>query len=258
MIKEILSRLQGKNVIITGGKRVGQYVAQGVAECGANIILPYRNSKTEAEETVAIVREKYSVRAMSIQMDAADRNSVVRAAEVITRDFPSIYGLVNMASVFSRVKFEDMREEHLKDDLDAHFFGTIWPSQVFSAYMPVGGHIVNISDRTVLGHTYVDLFDYTATKGSVPAITRSLAAELAKKGIHVNDLAPGPIVKPPHTSDEAWRKNRERSPVKDPIDDEEAMKQFAFAVVFLLLGKMTNSSTLSLDGGLNIIPEEEE
>lgn len=258
MIKEILGRLECKTVVITGGKRVGHYVALAYAELGANIVLFYRNSKKEAKETAAAVVEQFGVKVIIVQADVSKRDDVVRAAEEVIRNFEKVDVLINMASVFSPVKFEDMREEHLRDDLDAHFFGSIWTSQVFSPHMPVGSSIINISDRTAIGHTYKDLFDYTTTKGSVPAVTRSLAVEVAEKGIRVNDLAPGPIKKPEQMAAEDWAENLDRSPVKIPIDDDEAMKQFAFACVFTSLASLTNSSSISLDRGLNIVPERDE
>jgi 3-oxoacyl-[acyl-carrier protein] reductase len=254
MHQELLERLKGKTAWITGGKRVGHVVALALAELGVNLVLSYRSSREEASHTASEAGQ-LGVRTLTIQADVSDRENVVRAVDEARKTFPAFDILVNMASVFAPIKLADIRKGDMEANILAHLYGTLWPSQVISEYMPRGGHIINISDRTAVGHVYPEYLPYAVTKGSVASLTRALAVELGEKGIFVNDIAPGPIIKPPHISPKEWKEIREQSGVKYPVDDAEAMRQFALQVVHLSLTTMASGSTSALDQGQNLVCE---
>ena len=80
-----------------------------------------------------------------------------------------------------------------------------------SKIIPRGGHIINIADRTSIGKTYKGYLPYVVTKGAVASMTKALAVELAPKGIFVNAIAPGPILRPEDISKKDWQKiNQEK------------------------------------------------
>ncbi len=246
-----LERLRGQTAWITGGKRIGHTVALTLAEQGVNIILSYRFSGRQAEETAAAVR-CLGVRSMTVQADVSLQASVATAVKFVTREFPQIDILVNMASVYHEVRPEDATEEDWKDNIGAHVLGTFWPVQLIVPFMPPGGRIINIADVTSIGRPYHRNVPYIATKAAVAGMTRAMALDYGERGLFVNAIAPGPIIPPEDFSPLAWRRIRERYPVKYPMTDEEATEQFALLVLYLCTATMTSGHVYPLDQGQNL------
>jgi len=108
--------LNNRVVIITGGKRIGRIVAQQLAERGADLVLSYRGSKSEAEATVADVQARRR-RAIAVAADvskAADCAALVAAADTA---FGRVDALVNMASVYGSKPFDELTEADFDRDL---------------------------------------------------------------------------------------------------------------------------------------------
>ena len=242
-----LYNLQGKTAWIMGGKRIGQKVAEVFAQHGANLILSYNASAKEAEETLKKVK-KHGIRTMLLKADVSSRHDVINAVNEIKKQFKTIDILVLMASVFYKTKFESIKDEDLQKNFDVHVKGTFWPIQLGLDLMPKGSHIVTISDRTSLGIPYSEYLPYIITKGTVMQMTKVLAVELGLKGIFVNSIAPGPVLKPEGMPDKEWKKIRQKSIVDYPISNEEAVVEFAKLVLYLSTARSTGS-IYSLDFG---------
>ncbi len=249
--RQIKSRLKGKTVWITGGKRVGQTIARAFAEQGANLAVSYLHSKKEADATVKMAKS-LGVRAITVQMDAGSRESAFEAVREISKTFSKIDVLVSMASVFHSVPFDKISQLEWDVNYQAHVLGSFWPLQAAAKHMPKGSHVVNVADRTSIGRSYSNYLPYIVTKGAVESFTRAAAKELGGRGIFVNAIAPGPILKPPEASQKEWEKLRRSSPVQFPIDDREAVEQFAVLVLYLSTLTMTSGRTYSLDQGQNL------
>ena len=247
----MLYNLKNKTAWITGGKRIGQIVANTLAQEGVNIIASYKSSSAEADEIVKKART-LKVKAMSLQCDVSSKESVNRAAQIISKKFKKIDILVNMASVFAPVKLDDITEKDWVLNFNAHVLGTFWPIQVIAKMIPKGGHIINIADRTSVGKSYEGYLPYIVSKGAIASMTRALAVELAPKGIFVNAIAPGPILRPEDIEEKEWQKIREESPLKYSIKDDEALKQFAMLVVYLSSVSMASGYIYPLDQGQNL------
>jgi len=246
-----MTKLKGKIVWITGGRRVGQIVAEAMAKEGANIIASYRSSSAEADEIVKKAKA-LKVRALSLKCDVSSKESVEEAFKIIKKEFKKVDVLVSMASIFTPVKFEDISEKDWTGNFSAHVLGTFWPALIVSKIMPRGGHIINIADRTSLGKHYKGYLPYIVTKGAVASMTKGLATELAPKGIFVNAIAPGPILRPDDISKKEWREIRDTSPLKYPITDSEAVGQFASLAIYLSAVTMASGYTYPLDQGQNL------
>ncbi len=249
--RQIKSRLKGKTVWITGGKRVGQTIARAFAEQGAHIAVSYLRSRKEADATVKMAQSLGS-KAVSVQMDAGSRESAFEAVRAIAKTFSKIDVLVSMASIFHSVRLREISQKEWDDNYQSHILGSFWPLQAALPRMPKGAHVVNIADRTSIGRSYKNYLPYIVTKSAVEALTRAAAKELGERGVFVNAVAPGPILRPPETPQKEWDALRRSSPVQYPIDDREAVEQFAVLVLYLSTLTMTSGRTYSLDQGQSL------
>ena len=235
-----LHNLKGKTALITGGTRIGKKVAEALARHGANIILAYNKSSAEAEKTVNEIG-KYKIKTLILQCDVSSQNSVANAIVKIKVKFKKIDIIVLMASVFGKTKFEDIKDEDFRKNFNIHVMGTFWPIKESITLMPRGSHIVTISDRTFLGNVYADFIPYIVTKGAVATLTKALSFELAPRGIFINSIAPGPVLKPDYLSQKEWEKMRKGSIIKYPISDKEAVEEFAKLVLYLSTVRSTGA-----------------
>jgi len=235
-----LYNLKGKTAWITGGKRIGQRIAEVLAQNGANIILSYNKSKKEAENTVKKLK-KYKVKTLMLKADVSSRQSVKNAINEIKKKFKSVDILVLMTSVFNKIRLEDVTEKDMLDNFKVHVLGTFWPVQLGLGIMPKGSHVITISDRTSLGITYSEYLPYITTKAAVMQMTKVLAVELGSKGIFINSIAPGPVLKPDYMPQKEWNKLRAASIIKYPINDEEAVEEFAKLVLYLSTARSTGA-----------------
>ncbi len=235
-----LFNLNGKTALITGGRRIGQRIAEVLAQHGANIILIYNKSSLDAEKTIKNLK-KYKIKALSVQADVSSKKSVENTVSKIKKYFKKIDILILMASVFENVKFDKITENDFQKNFDVHVLGTFFPVQALSGMMPKGSHIITITDRTYLGKVYSDFIPYVVTKGAVASLTKALSFELAPKGIFINSIAPGPVLKPDYLSEKEWKKIRANSMIKFPITDEEAVEEFAKLVLYLSTARSTGA-----------------
>ena len=232
--------LKGKTAWITGGKRIGQRVAEVLASHGADIIISYNKSRDEAEKAVKKIK-KYSVNCFIVQCDVSSRKSVVRAIEEIKRKFKKMDILILMASVFDKVGLMEIKEEDFIKNFNVHVQGTFWPIRECLGIMPRGSHVITVSDRTSIGNVYPNYLPYTATKAAVAHLTRALAPELGEKGIFINSIAPGPILKTEGLDEVYWKNIRKSSIVKYPITDAEAVDEFAKLTLYLCTVRSTGN-----------------
>ena len=251
LLERHLGRLKGQTAWITGGKRVGCTVALALAEQGVSLVLSYRSSRTEAEQTASEAR-KLGVRALTVQADVSERASVKEAVERVRAEFPRIDILVNLASIYEPVEIGEAGEREWRDNVGAHILGTFWPAQLIVPLMPPGGHIINVADATSIGKPQKRNLPYVVTKAAVAAMTRAMALEYGERGIFVNALAPGPILPPDDFPRETWERIRARSAVKYLMTDDEAVEQFALLVLYLAVTTVASGHLYALDQGQNL------
>ena len=232
--------LKGKTAWITGGKRIGQEIALILSELGANLIISYRSSEKEALEIVDKLNKLNKLnKVLVLQCDVTDRKSVEKAVEKIKQEFGKLDILILLASIFKPVKLEEITEEDWDSNFSTHVRGTFWSIQLSVPLMPPGSHIITISDRTAIGKIYPGYLPYVVTKSAVASMTKALAVELGPKGIFINSIAPGPVLKPDDISEKDWQEIRNSSLVKYPLSDEEAVREFAHTVARLSFARST-------------------
>ncbi len=241
------SPLKNKTAWITGGKRIGQAIAVALAERGAKLVISYKSSQEEALEIVEKVRP-YGIEVLTLQADVTNKESVMEAVKKIREKFGKLDLLVLLASIFKPVKLEDITEKDWEANFAVHAKGTFWPIQASLDLMPAGSHIVTISDRTAIGRVYPGYAPYVVTKGAVASLTRALAPELGARGIFINSIAPGPVLRPPDLTEVEWQETRDQSIIQYPINDKEAVNEFV-ETVLRLASVRSSGSIYPLDFG---------
>jgi NAD(P)-dependent dehydrogenase (short-subunit alcohol dehydrogenase family) len=223
-------KLQDKVAIITGGDSgIGKAVAVHFAREGADVVIVYRNEKEDAEETKSLVEEK-GRRALLIQTDVGDEQNCEDIVKQTIAEFGKIDILVNNAAI--QVPHEDFTEitseqwnETFRVNIDAQFY----LSKAALPHLKEGSSIINnASVNAFKGHK--QLVDYTATKGAIMGFTRSIALQLAEKGIRVNAVAPGPIWTPliPSTMHKGLDEFGQEVPMKRAGQPAEVAPSFVF------------------------------
>ncbi len=191
--------------LVTGGAvRVGHSIALALAGAGMDVVIGYHRSARAAQRTVAAIEARGAL-GVALRADLADpqaaRRLVARAAQALG----GLDVLVNNAAVFSRTPFATVMPAGYDRFLDVNLRGTFFCCQRAAQAMgPHGGHIINIADVGA-ERAWPGYLPYTVSKAGVVALTRGLAAALRARGIAVNCVAPGPVLRPPDLSPARWR-----------------------------------------------------
>ncbi|MEX2454135.1 MAG: SDR family oxidoreductase [Rhodospirillaceae bacterium] len=189
-------RLAGRVCVVTGGDSgIGRAVAVLFAREGAKLALLYLEEHEDAGDTVALC-EAEGAECLAIALDAREPAACGDAVARIAERFGRIDVLINNCGEQHAVdRPEDLDPGQLRRTLETNLFSYVYMTQAVLPHMLEGSSIVNTASVTAYrGSAF--LIDYAASKGGVVALTRSLARSLAKRGIRVNGVAPGPIWTP--------------------------------------------------------------
>lgn len=237
--------------LITGARRIGGAVAAGLAGRGMDVAIVYRTGRVEAERAADAVREA-GRRALVLQADVAVAGECRRIVDEAAASFGRLDVLVNMASIYERVAFDELSaavwDRQMAVDLRASFLCA--HAAVPHMRRQGGGRIVNCADWVAGSRRprYPGYVPYYVAKAGVIALSEALALELAGDGILVNAVAPGPIVAPPGTSDEVYQAVIEATPLGRWGGEEEIVK----AVLFLVETGFVTGETIRVDGGRHV------
>lgn len=183
--------LTGKTVIITGSARgIGQAIAKRFAEAGANIAVCDLHADS-CSETLELCRG-LGVRAEAYTMNVADSAQVDAAVKKIHEDFGTIDSLVNNAGITRDGLYARMSDEDWNLVLDINLKGTFFCTRAVTGVMMKqrSGTIVNIASVIgLMGNP--GQINYASSKAGVIALTKTVAREMAKRGIRCNAVAPG-------------------------------------------------------------------
>jgi NAD(P)-dependent dehydrogenase (short-subunit alcohol dehydrogenase family) len=190
-----LFRLDGKVAIVTGGSRgLGLWMAEGLAEAGADVVLCAR--KLEPCEEAAKAIAEIGVRSLAVGCDVTDPDAVKALVERTLSEFGRIDILVNNAGYIWEEPPESVTLETWNRTLAINATGTFLCSQEAGRQMikQRQGKIINITSVSGLASVDPDLSNtipYSAAKGAIVAFTRDLARKWCPHNINVNAIAPG-------------------------------------------------------------------
>lgn len=182
----------GKTAVVTGGSRgIGRAVCLELAKGGANVVLCYAGNESAAAETVSAC-EALGAKALSVKCDVADSAQVKKLMDEAIKAFGRIDILVNNAGITRDGLLMMMKEEDFDAVLSANLKGTFLCMKSVSRTMMKQryGRIVNLSSVVGLRGNAGQV-NYAASKAGVIGMTKSLAKELASRGVTVNAVAPG-------------------------------------------------------------------
>jgi 3-oxoacyl-[acyl-carrier protein] reductase len=186
-------RLGGKVAVVTGAsKGIGAAIARHLAAEGAAVVVNYASSKAGADRVVAEVTAKGG-RAVAVQADVSKPADVRRLFAEAKKAFGRLDVLVNNAGIYEFAPLEEITLEHFHKQFDLNVLGLLLATQEAVKHLgPSGGSVINISS-VVATSAPPNASVYSATKGAVDAVTRSLAKELGPRRVRVNSINPGMV-----------------------------------------------------------------
>lgn len=244
-------QLAERAALITGGKRIGAAIAEALARAGMDVALSYNTSRAEAEAAAAAISAA-GRRAHIVRADVSSPDDCRALVDEAAAAFGRLDVLVNMASVYSAVPFDETDVTTWTRVVDVDLRGAFLCARAAVPYMRKlgGGRIVNFSDWVAASGRprYPGFLPYYVAKAGVVALTEALSLEVAGDGILVNAVAPGPIVAPPGTSDDEIKAVEAATPVGRWGGADAIVR----AVLFLLETDFVTGETVRVDGGRHL------
>jgi NAD(P)-dependent dehydrogenase (short-subunit alcohol dehydrogenase family) len=238
--------LTGKTVLVTGAaKRIGRSIALALAERGADVVITYLASQTEAEQTVQALAA-HDVDALAIRCDLRNPEDIEQTVATVINDFGRIDLLVNNAGIFA----SEALEEISADQWDAMFTtNTRAPFLMAKAAYPhlraVKGRILNIGSLGGL-HPWATHAHYCTSKAALHMLSQTMAKAWAPE-ISVNCIAPGMIVQ--GEVDAAYEHLARKTPMQRNGTAEDVA---AAAIFFATAPHFITGQLLAVDGGLGL------
>ncbi|MER5648143.1 SDR family NAD(P)-dependent oxidoreductase [Streptosporangium sp. NPDC002524] len=185
-------RLDGKNVLVTGGSRgIGRAVALGLAQEGCNVVTCYRADKEAAgrlESDLAATPGRHSV----VQADVSRPEDVNALIDECRGTLGSLDVVVHNAGAISHVPFADLELDEWHRILDTNLTGMYLVVRGALPLMSAGGSVIAIGSKAAMVGVPLRTH-YTASKAGELGLARSLSKELGPRGIRINVVAPGII-----------------------------------------------------------------
>jgi len=186
-------KLAGKVAVVTGAsKGIGASIAKHLAAEGAAVVVNYASSKEGADRVVGEITRNGG-KAIAVKADVAKKADIDHLFAESRRAFGRLDILVNNAGIYEFSPLENVTEDHFHKQFNLNVLGLLLTTQeAVKHFGPGGGSVINISSSAST-LTPPNTSVYSATKGAVDAITRTLAKELGPRQIRVNAINPGMV-----------------------------------------------------------------
>lgn len=239
--------LKGKNVFVTGSTRgIGKAVALAFAKDGANIVL---NGRGEISADLIAEVESFGVTCIGISGDIASFESAGKMIQAAIDGLGSIDILINNAGITNDKLLLRMSEEDFTHCIQINLTGTFnMTQQAIKRMMKQrSGTIINMSSVSgLIGN--IGQANYAASKAGVIGFTKSVAREVAARGITCNAIAPGFIET--EMTDVLSDKVKEQMNQQIPLQKFGQVEDIANAAIFLAKSPYVTGQVLNVDGGL--------
>jgi 3-oxoacyl-[acyl-carrier protein] reductase len=248
-------KLVGQVAVVTGAsKGIGASIALHLAAEGAAVVVNYSSSKEGADRVVSEIVGSGG-KAVAIQANVSKQADIQRLFAETKKAFGKLDILVNNAGIYDFAPLENVTAEHFHKMFDLNVLGLILTAQEAVKHIgAAGGSIINISSL-VSSYGVPNGSVYSATKGAVDAVTRSLAKELSARKIRVNSINPGMVVTEGTASSgitDAENDFRKQIEATTPLGRIGQPKDIAPAAVFFASADSAwiTGETLYIAGGL--------
>lgn len=244
---------QNKTALVTGASRgIGRAIALQLAEDGFDIAVIFAGNEAAAQETCALI-EQEGRKAMPVRYDVSDPQQCKDAVKAVLDNFGGIDVLVNNAGITRDALVLSMKEEDFEKVIDTNLNSAFYMiKNTYHQFMKRrSGRIINISSISgLMGNA--GQANYAAAKAGMVGLTKSVAKELAGRGITCNAVAPGFI----ETDMTAVLSEKVKAAAEAQIPMKKMGKpeDVAAAVAFLAsdAARYITGQVLSVDGGLNM------
>jgi glucose 1-dehydrogenase len=247
-------RLQDKVAIVTGAATgIGQAIAVRFAREGAAVVIDYIGKPEVAANTQALILS-FGGKSTAVEADISKPDQVQNLIDAAVKAFGHLDIVVNNAGIEKKVAFVDYPLEELQKILDVNLIGPFLVSQAAARQMIQqgrGGRLINISS------VHEDLpmptnAAYCVSKGGLRMLTRTIAVELAKDKITVNNIGPGAVFTPIDADVES-KPEMERALMREiPLNRWGKPEEIAGLAVYLASDEAAyiTGSTYFIDGGM--------
>lgn len=243
----MLKPLEGKTAVITGGSRgLGEAIAYKLASMGADIAVICSSSVEAGEKVCEKCMQEFGVKAKAYQCDVADFEAVKELAGLIKADFKTAHILVNNAGITRDGLAVMMKEEDFDRVIAVNLKGA------FNMIRHLAGLFIRNREGCIINITSVagimgnaGQCNYAASKAGLIGLTKTIAKELAPKGIRCNAVAPGFIATD-------MTDNQTENPLLKmiPLGKMGEAEDVAEAVGYLATAKYVTGEVLRVDGGI--------
>jgi NAD(P)-dependent dehydrogenase (short-subunit alcohol dehydrogenase family) len=191
------NRLAGRKALVTGGDSgIGRAAVIAFAREGADVAINYFPSEEPDARDVAELIRAEGRKAVLIPGDLTDQKFCVELVERAHRELGGIDILVNNAAYQqSQPSITDISFEQFDRTLKTNLYAMFWITRTAIPLMKAGAAIINTASVNSV-NPGEELLDYATTKAGIAVFTKGLAKQLAKQGIRVNAVAPGPVWTP--------------------------------------------------------------
>lgn len=245
--------LKGKNAVVTGASRgIGRAIALKFADLGANVVLNYRSDVNSVNEVIKEIEAK-GVKAVAIQGDVSSFEDSKKIIDEAIEKLGSIDILVNNAGITKDSLIMRMKEEEFDKVIEVNLKGVF---NCIRHTVPImmkqrSGKIINISSVVGLSGN-AGQANYASAKAGVIGMTKSVAKEIASRGITVNAIAPGYIET--DMTEVLSDKVKETVKLNIPLKKLGSPEDIANTAAFLAsdMASYITGQVISVDGGMYI------
>lgn len=236
--------IKGRTALVTGGAiRVGKAITLALAKAGANVVINYNTSSTEADQTVREV-EALGVKGLAVQADVSQAAQVQAMVARASQAFGGVDVLVNNASLFQKtpIPTDDFSMWHKVTGILIN--GTFYCANAVAPYMlEHGGVIINLIDLSAW-EPWPNFAGHSVGKAGLWALTKQLALDLAPK-VRVNAVCPGPALPPPDYTPERIS----RTARKTLLGRWGTPEDMSDAVMYLIGADYVTAEVIVVDAG---------